>query len=465
MNETHTIYPTNKYNRPPPPSTITFHGLDLIGAPIQIRNHRYFHRPQSLTPTDVIEKLKGSLAEALELYPPVAGIVQANEKGELHIATDIKDNRGTPFLIEMRNTPFVGDTEDLCPRHEMVLPPSSSVLAVKVTQFSCGTIAVATSINHLVVDLSGYLDFLEVWAALARDETIDCTKIPNDWSHTPGRFFSGLNRTSTVPTPPPGYKVLSGPPADVPPFSPAEITRWKFTKSAVERLKTHFSPSASNEQNKSDRWISSGDALAALCAGVIVRARKNANLPRSQVFGGSSFESQTETIAMAADGRDRSPQGNMLNRQYFGNFNVLPSVTVSRSDLLSLTCESASRVALNIRNALKLQLTPEAIADKISFMENVLSKDPPGRIAWSADVVMTNWCRFDLEGSKFGFGWGKPFYATGSPGNILPPGYVLFMQNHSSGDVLIMITVEKEAVEGLKADSLLNQYAMLMTDQ
>lgn len=132
--EKYIIHPTNKYNRPAPPSTIPLHGFDLIGSPIQIRNHRFYHRPQSLTPTDVIDKLKSSLAEALELYPPAAGIVQTNEDGELHITLDAKNNLGTPFLVEMKNTPFAGDTEDLCPRLEMLLPPSSSTLAVKVTQ-------------------------------------------------------------------------------------------------------------------------------------------------------------------------------------------------------------------------------------------------------------------------------------------------------------------------------------------
>lgn len=131
--EIYTIHPTNKYNRPPPPSTIALHGLDLLSSPIQICNHRFFHRPTSIT-SDVIDKLKSSLAEALELYPPVAGTVQASVKGELYIAMDAENILGTPFLVEMKDTPYAGDTEDLSPRTVMLLPPSSSTLAVKVTQ-------------------------------------------------------------------------------------------------------------------------------------------------------------------------------------------------------------------------------------------------------------------------------------------------------------------------------------------
>ncbi|KAF9349651.1 hypothetical protein BGX34_001673 [Mortierella sp. NVP85] len=456
--ESYTIYPTNKFNRPPPPSTIAFHGLDLSG-PIQIRSHRFYHQPTSDF-LDVVDKLKNSLAEALELYPAVAGTVQVNEKGEFYISMDTENLLGTPFLVEMRDTPYVGDTEDLSPRSSAALPPLSSTLAVKVTQFSCGTIAVATSMNHMVADLRGFLDFVELWAQLSRGEAVDFTKIPDDWSRTPGRFFSGLIREPTDPTPPPPPPppfVLLPTPATGPPPSllvPSEVTWWKFTKSSMEQLRSDFSPSAS------DQWISSGDALAALVCGVITRARERAGVARLE--GRSSLETPTESIAMAADGRERAPQGNMAGGRYFGNFNTLLGVTASRSDLLSPTRESASRVALAIRTALNLQLTPKAIADKISFFEAPENTTPPGRIVFSADVILTNWCRFDLQSPKLDFGWGKPFHATNGAGGAYPPGYCIMTQVKDSGDVFVMMTVEQKGGDELRADSMLKTYAALV---
>ena len=311
--------------------------------------------------------------------------------------------------------------------------------------------------NHQVTDLCGFLDFLEVWAQIARDETIDFSTIPNDWSHTPGRFFSDLTKKTTQDTSPPGFSVLPTPATEPPAYflAPTEISRWIFTKTAVEQLKNDFSPS-------SDQWISSGDALAALLWGVITRARENANVPPR-----FDPQSSTETILLAADGRERSPQGNMRNRQYFGNFNPLFRAIASRSDLLSLTNESASRVALEIRNALRVQLSPEAINEKISFFENPQNAKPPGRIVFAADVIMTNWCRFDLQSAKFDLGWGKPFFATagGFPGPACPPGYILLTQEKNSSEILLLIAVEQQAADALKADSLLNKYATLVTDQ
>ncbi|KAG0202889.1 hypothetical protein BGX28_004734 [Mortierella sp. GBA30] len=407
-----------------------------------------------------------SLAEALELYPPISGSVLANEKGEVHIAMDADNILGTPFLVDVKDMPYAGDAEDLSPRTVVLLPPLSSVFAVKVTQFSCGTVAVASSFNHQVADLRGFLDFLELWAQLARGEPVDYTKIPEDWSRTPGRFFPSLikeSETSIPPPPPPPFTVLPAPATGLSPslMVPSDVTRWRFTKNSMEQLKSDFSPE--ELKRNSDLWISSGDALTALLCGVITRARNHANVARLE--GRSCQESQIESIAMAADGRERAPKGDMSGGRYFGNFNALWAIPVSRSDLLSSTLDSASRVALAVRNGLNLHLSAEAIANKISFFEAPENIHPPGRITWSADIILTNWCRFDLQGPKLDIGWGKPFCATAGAVSVYPPGYCIMMQEKDSGDVLVIMTVELEGTEGLRADALLNKYATLVPDQ
>ncbi|ORZ07774.1 hypothetical protein BCR41DRAFT_291437, partial [Lobosporangium transversale] len=132
--KTYSIYPSDKYNRPPPPSTIVLHGLDLLNPPAIIQNHRFFP-PSTASFSDVIEKLTSSLAEALELYPPVTGTVHTDEeKDEIYIALDSANIQGTPFLVETKDTPFAGDTNDIAPRNDQILPPFASILAVKATQ-------------------------------------------------------------------------------------------------------------------------------------------------------------------------------------------------------------------------------------------------------------------------------------------------------------------------------------------
>ncbi|KAI8884072.1 hypothetical protein K501DRAFT_218388 [Backusella circina FSU 941] len=447
--ETHIVYPTSKHNRPAPPLKIKTHGLDILGSPIQIKNHRFFHK-STKSFSDVIDVLKCSLAEALELYLPIAGCIQTTEEGDIYVVVDPDQFKGTPFIVEIKDIPYTVETEDLGPRDEVLLPDDASLLAVKVTQFSCGTIVVASSINHRVTDLSGYTDFLELWALIARGETVDYTRLPDDWTRQPAKYFPTIDKE---PTPPPPFEVLSSPQLGPPAYLlvPSVVTRWSIKKDAMAQLKHDFSPKDDAE------WISSGDALASLICGAITRARQAGNIVRLE--GRSSEASQNEKIAMAADGRERATNGTM---KYLGNFNCLWSLDASREDLLSPTSESGGRIALAIRKGLQCELSPEAIANKIAFFESPQNMQPPGRVAWSADLILTNWSRFDLQGASLDFGWGKPFLATSGVGGSFPPGYSVMTQNKETGDFSILVTVEHAGDEAIRADVLMNKYASLV---
>ncbi|KAF9913892.1 hypothetical protein BX616_009380, partial [Lobosporangium transversale] len=236
-------------------------------------------------------------------------------------------------------------------------------------------------------------------------------------------------------------------------LQPSFASRWKFTKSSLEQLKSDLSPASG------DMWISTGDAMASLISSVITRAREKTNVER--LGGRSSSESQIEHLAMVANVRERAPQKNM-SKQYFGNFYILWDVTIPRSDLLSPTCEAASRIAVAIRTALNVQLSSEAIANEIAFFEDPRNTKLPNRIVWKSDIVLTNWCQFDLKGPKLDFGWGEAFDAAGGTGGFYPPGYSMLIQDKNSGDIFAMLAVEIAGAEELKADPLLNKYATML---
>ncbi|KAI9490622.1 hypothetical protein BDB00DRAFT_727383, partial [Zychaea mexicana] len=86
----------------------------------------------------VAGKLKDSLAEALELYLPVAGAIHSYDDGStgLYIATDSENRQGTPFLLETKNIPYTenDDEKNMFSRGTSLLPAGSSISAVKVTQ-------------------------------------------------------------------------------------------------------------------------------------------------------------------------------------------------------------------------------------------------------------------------------------------------------------------------------------------
>lgn len=229
--------------------------------------------------------------------------------------------------------------------------------------------------------------------------------------------------------------------------------------SSMERLKRDLSPSGPDTKHKSDLWISSGgDAFAALIFGVITRARNNACV--AKIPGMSTPESQTEILTVLANGRESSPQGSM-NGRYFGNFAFTWSVTVPRSKLLSMDIDSASQVALSIRQNVSRQISPEAIGYRISFFEDTRNTEPAGRIAPVTDVILSDCSDFDSQSPKLDFGWGKPFTTTFNC-SLYPPGYCAILHEKDSGDSFLIIAVEPEAAEGLRADSLFNNYATLL---
>lgn len=148
--ETFTIKPTSKYlNRRPAESSspvLPLHALDLF-APVHISHHLFFHNSNdddnAATVTTIdwnekIEVLKSSLAEALELYPPVAGTIRCDDHGvnsrQPYVALD---GEGASFMVERRDSPFTGDGDDISPRPVLFLPTPSRVLAVKVTAVRC----------------------------------------------------------------------------------------------------------------------------------------------------------------------------------------------------------------------------------------------------------------------------------------------------------------------------------------
>ncbi|KAI8059476.1 hypothetical protein BC940DRAFT_247633 [Gongronella butleri] len=135
--ETFAVLPSNKHGRPAAPSEIKLHGFDVFSSCTQIRSHLTFMTPAS--PAECIDKLKRALAEALELYPPVNGTVITKDDGSKFIALDDNHLQATPLIVETRDGPYEGDSEDLSPRQGVMVQPDSPIFAAKVTIVSTKT--------------------------------------------------------------------------------------------------------------------------------------------------------------------------------------------------------------------------------------------------------------------------------------------------------------------------------------
>ncbi|KAI9276725.1 transferase [Phascolomyces articulosus] len=483
-NITDIIHPSNKHNKTKEIYTLeqqklSLHGIDAIIPPFAFSMLLFFSPPppssNTYTINDIIDKLKNSLAEALELYPPLAGAVHCDDNDNYHIDLDPLNGRGTPFHFEIKNKPYINSGNDgnkgLLARNEeessIPLTSESSVLAIKLTQYSCGTIAMAISVNHQVSDLHSLLDFVQVWALIARDEPIDYSRIPNDWARSPSRFFPFYDKKFTVPPawsvhphPVPIEKVLEHA------YVPGKATVWSITRNSIHQLKTDILSSSSfKNSNKSgfpcnSLWISKSDALTALLSGALTRSREsNTNIKRP--WGRSDPGSKVEKINISCNCRSRAPQGMIQSHNYFGNLVKMTESAILREDLLSPTIDATGGVALTIRTALNQELTPHTIANYLAFFDPKEMVKPLARLQLNWDILFSNWCQFDLTNAGLDFGWGKPF--KGCPdSNDSTPGVCIVMNGEVPGDILISLGVELSCVEKLKADPLLTKYATLV---
>jgi hypothetical protein len=327
-------------------------------------------------------------------------------------------------------------------------------------QFTCGTVIVASSSHHFAGDLQSYLDFLEAWATIVRNETpFDQSKLPKTFEHQPEHFFDNVKSNAPPTEIPRGFVVLPSPSQGPPPLPEAAVTIWQFPADIVEQLKRTCSP-----PKESGEWISTGDVMSGILFGAITRAREAMNYPRSPLLGRSNVESGTESLTMTADGRERSPNKCMTDGAYFGNFQVINAVTVPRTTLTSTSLENLATVALAIRTNLHQQVNPESIKAKLGFFNNPDYAKPPGRILMSADVSMSSWCKFNLKGPQFSFGemlGGKP-YKTTHGGGVLQPGAGVLIKDYDTGTITMLLSVEAECQEIIKKDVVLNEYAKLV---
>ncbi|KAJ3048161.1 hypothetical protein HK097_010816, partial [Rhizophlyctis rosea] len=401
-----------------PPTTplhIPLHPLDHIGSPIQIKHHAW-HRLSSSSSSSssssfsfdqTVDRLKESLEKAMALFPPTCGTIRTDDDGVRVVDLTEPHRQGALFVVQEWDVPYYLeggddlvkdsqeeydiDEDELAPRQGLLLPEGERMLAVKITKFSNNTIAICTSIHHQITDLSSFQTFLHVWASLARNKTPSPSLVPTDFTHTAERYFPPHTLTTSTPPTPEGFTILSEPPKGPPAFllQPADVSVWVFGKEALERLKEELKP------KNGEGFISTGDALAALLCTAIHQAREAAGIPR--IDGRSSDESGVEVVAMAADARDRS---SLSKEVYFGNFNPLVITPIPRASLLSHT----SSVASHIRSALMTQLSPTYLSTKLAYLSHPPHLTPFFRPAWKADIILTNWCKFDLRSAGLDVG-------------------------------------------------------------
>ncbi|KAJ4472042.1 transferase [Lentinula aciculospora] len=460
------IKPSTTRCLPPVVGPIVLRALDLLMPPINLRMPMMFKIALASSSAmreefdKIVVKLKASLAEALELHPPVAGTIHTSP-GDASVITIVCDGRGATFMTQVESRSYVESEhtlDGLSGTDLFGFDASKTIFGVKLTLFSCGTIAMITSMHHHAADLSSYMDFLDIWARLSRDDSKHLV-LPESWSRD-------LNLTTPVaiPSTMPGILILppSLGPLPMPALRMFDGLRWFIRDESLAQLKVDCLAYPISE----DSWISSADAFTALVWGAMTRARHN--IPtKTALFANNHAE--LESLGVAADGRERlglGPSSTGSPTRFFGNLNLSLAVYTSRADLLEATLEATSRVARAIRKTIQDETTLEAIASRVAFIEAQVERMRPhtiDRIVLEGDCRSTNWSKYDMTEFDFGLGPSvKSVETTLGTVSTYPAGMFLIVQG--KGGLVVATTVEKEADVLLRVDPLLSRYAELLSD-
>ncbi|KAF2293219.1 hypothetical protein GH714_040558 [Hevea brasiliensis] len=119
-----------------------------------------------------IDLLKKSLSQTLTLFYPLAGRVKENLFIECNDGgVDFIEARVNCTLLDILRRPEADDLDRFLPQEYHVPELSSSLesqMAFQVNIFSCGGMAIGTSISHKLVDGITFTSFINLWASMAR---------------------------------------------------------------------------------------------------------------------------------------------------------------------------------------------------------------------------------------------------------------------------------------------------------
>ncbi|KAF8662817.1 hypothetical protein HU200_055395 [Digitaria exilis] len=112
------------------------------------------------------------MAKALVAFYPLAGRLGVDSDGRIEISCN---GEGALFVVARAAELTIEDVKDFKPSPELRrqfvprIEPSSVILAVQVTFFKCGGVALGTALHHVAIDASSAFHFFQTWSAFSRD--------------------------------------------------------------------------------------------------------------------------------------------------------------------------------------------------------------------------------------------------------------------------------------------------------
>ncbi|KAK6153945.1 hypothetical protein DH2020_013584 [Rehmannia glutinosa] len=225
----------------PTPTHLRNHKLSFLDEripPSYIPLILYYNGHKNITQSEMCDRLKRSLSDALVRFYPLAGrmngqiSVDCNDQGMLYL--EAKADGKISDIIRSMDSDHYDFLENLIPfKSNGCLTTALEQLAVQATSFSCGGMTIGICSSHRIGDASTLDSFIKCWAAIARGDQTDVA--------SPVFNASTLFPPRNTPDYSPNFKC--------PPVQPLSIKtvmkRFVFTSSALNTLKSQVTQNSS----------------------------------------------------------------------------------------------------------------------------------------------------------------------------------------------------------------------------
>ncbi|KAL6190516.1 hypothetical protein ACLB2K_036910 [Fragaria x ananassa] len=374
----------------------------------------FFYNPCNTAATtfDTSNLLKKSLSETLTVYYPFAGKLKDREFIDC-------DDEGVLFLeakVKVKMSEILDD-----PRHEILDllfadnlqwndASLSTLLAVQVSYFDCGGMALSVCMAHKIGDAATLVNFVNDWAAKASNS---------------GKHVSPL--------------------LCVPPIFP--------------RGDIPLMPESSPKKGKcsSRRFVFDAPKIAALKAIVADRVQKPTKV---EVVSGLLYKCAISAANASSSGTTRPalliPNVNLRSRMIppLPENRMIPPVLKREDSLHSLVSQMKEALSdfcntcvKNVSRGAELALSIRKQMEKVKEMYKS-----------SEQVVQHNcssWCRFPIYEADFG--WGKPVWV--SIGACLDKNVIILMDSKSGDGIEAIVTLEEQDMAAFECDEELLAFA------
>lgn len=364
------------------------------------------------------QHLKQSLSEVLTKFYPLAGringnlSVDCNDSGALFIEARIH----APLSRAIQNTTTEDSDQYLPLEFDCYASNYSLPLAVQISFFECGGIAVGVCISHKLVDGMSFVTFMDAWAATCRGKA-DKIVQPNfelGGSHFPPTNFQLPALCNFTPSGERGTFVAK---------------RFVFNKERLAALKQAASSGSSVKDP------TSVEAVSAFIWKHFISAAK-ANVDRKKDFLAFHIVNLRQRMSLPCD------------RFAFGNFVTGAIALLTSSDQDDHDEEYFDDLVGHLRTAIR-KIDHDYIKQVQSGLPflNSLQNIALEQLDCSS---FSSWCGFRIY--EVDFGWGKP--SSVSPG-LIPARNSVMLLSASCGDgIEAWITTEKDEMAVLPDELL-----------